>query len=277
MSSAQRRVKTATSSSKRSRNVKAEERFDPIELCRRLQLYQREQHNAHRRSHTRAEKRTVKEAYHHTPVLAAVDFARTATPELHREKDIHQLSRPVLRPCRIPDASLSPAEFVNQQEKARLRMEAAAERNQFQLTQELENALVSDKARDITRSQQRGFKGAFVAIGSQSRVTCELPTSPQDIAEARVVRDSLNRTLPQPNDRNDWAQRDECTGLGMGMVMPSIVSLGRYRTWEHRLSGSKGHGITHDPSNAAQAIDSKQLPHRASYIKLRSLFKRHRI
>ena len=187
--------------------------LDPKELSRRLELCQQKERDDRRRRQARSEPRKTPAVYHHTPVFAAVDFARTATPGLQGRKDIHKLSRLALRRCQAePDATLSPAQFVQRQEKARLKMEAAAERNQFQLTKAMEDALVLDKAREINKRQPRDFRDMLVKPVSHSGTRRNQPAGLNHVIDPDPVDlfREHNHAIHRNNKRQDWAQRDEC-------------------------------------------------------------------
>lgn len=194
---------------KRTRHVKHGHTFDPAELCAAWRSIGKKSTTLagdvmHVPSNARQSKCTII----HLCSLRSIS-ARTATPELWSKREIHKLSRPVLQPGKKPVGSLSPAQFVQQQERARLKMEAAAERNQFQLTKVLEDALISDKARNINKSQQRGFGFALLTSNPRSKTIRDPPTSPEDIVNSdlsnvgREIPPKHNYAIHQPNDRHD--------------------------------------------------------------------------
>lgn len=223
----------------------------------------------------------AKEAYHHTPLFAAVDFARTATPALRGKKDVHKLSRSALQPSKKAGGALSPLQFVQQQERAQLRMEATAERNQFQLTKVLEDALVSDKARNINKRQQRDFKNALLAPKARSTKLRDPPTSPEDAIHSdpsnldRGTSSKHQRAL-LPSDRHDWAQRDEGREVRMHGLEGEKIALPQCRDKEQESSSSKIQQAERDPAPEipGDGIVARPIPYRQSHIKLRTLFKR---
>lgn len=253
---------------RRSHLVRLGGMLDPKELCRRLELYQLEERDARRRRRARPEPHAAAPVYRHTPVFAAVDFARTATPDLRCKKDIHKLSRPALRTCQEPGESLSPTQFVQRQEKARLKMEAAAERNQFQLTKVLEDAQISDIARNINKRQQHNFHDVLMKPGTRSGQMPNPPTSPEPVIDpnsARLVREEptkQNHAVHRHNDRHDWAQRDECVRSEKGSL--PLASTLAYKQSKTRVQGPE----------RKREILAEQLSHRTSHTMLRSLFKR---
>lgn len=95
---------------------------------------------------------------------------------------------------------------------ARLKLEATADRNQFQRTAALEEAAGADQKRNVNKPQQRDFE----VLLDEELPSNLSPPSGGDCSEwdpSRVVTNGPLRqthSLPHPNDRHDWAQRDEC-------------------------------------------------------------------
>ena len=204
------------------KGVKKGEAFDPEELCRRLEKYRREEQEACRRRRARArdKKGDGSVEYRHVPQCAATSFARTATPDLRKEKEIHKLSRQVvqIQPSAVdlkhPLGNNGPTirQIVEEREMARLKMEATADRNQFQRNPALEEAARADQGRNLNKPQQRDF---VVRLSGGLPSNLRSPSG-GDISEwdlSKVKRSAPPRHihgLPNPNDRNDWVQRDDC-------------------------------------------------------------------
>ncbi|SLM35902.1 hypothetical protein LPUS_05287 [Lasallia pustulata] len=194
--------------------------FNPEELCRRLERYRLEEKETRRRRRAQAsEKKGEPAQYHHVPQCAAASFARTATPDSRKKEEIHKLSRqaiqiqqPAVEP-RLTLANNGPSvrRLVEEQEMSRLKVEASADRNQFQRTPALEEAARADHSRNLNKPQQRDF---------DIRLSLDLPSKPRppnggDISEwdpSKIESTGPSRHIharPNPNDRHDWAQRED--------------------------------------------------------------------
>ena len=196
------------------------EAFDPDELCRQLEKYRQEEKEARMRRRAQAsDKKGVPGQYHHVPQCAAASFARTATPESRKKKDIHRLARQVLQTqqAAVDSKGLLAAHgpsirrIVEGQDMARLKLEETADRNQFQCTPALEEAARADHERNLNKPPQRDFE---VSLSE------DLPSNLRrarggDISDWDPSKIETNGTsrhvagVPNPNDRHDWAQRDD--------------------------------------------------------------------
>ncbi|KAI9869421.1 MAG: hypothetical protein M1813_000210 [Trichoglossum hirsutum] len=220
---------TVTPSSGRSTHSKTHplsetrgEPVDPYELSRRLEIQDRQQKE---RANRRVHDRHSVGPYHHTPQVAAQAFQRTATQKVHGRRETHKLSRSVIDRyrknrdigSRIPGAT-SAAQLPG--DYAKSGGDSAANRNQFQWTRELENAMRVDKERNVDKGPQRDFNITFDQISSsrphKKRTTVDRPYSTGDL-DPGMKRLSLNVSAGsqrqpferQPFDRHDWTQADE--------------------------------------------------------------------
>jgi len=140
-----------------NRRAQKGEPLDPEDLTRRLKTHLAGQKlQAERR---RARDVTQKSGpYHHVPQVAASDFARTATPDTMGHRDlsqgqVHKLAQHALRlqlvgedaaPKASPSSALRQVQACDQ---ARAERAIISDRNQFQWSQELEEAARGDKYR----------------------------------------------------------------------------------------------------------------------------------
>lgn len=210
-------------SSSRKSKVKKEEPFDIDELCRRLEVQLRRQGVQEERRRQRArEKQAKQQQYHHTPQFAALDFARTATPDGFAKKDIHTLSQPVLQRHKEGQGSkaitnpgpLSASKLVHALEVARSDTGTASDRNQFSRTRTLEEAARVDRERHIDKPLQRDFENPSLTVHEETESKTE-----RSFSEGHNVWDHVDGLLPskppakaayRSEDHPDWAQRDEC-------------------------------------------------------------------
>lgn len=268
--------------------VNKSEAFDPEELCRRLEKYRQEEKEARRRRRAQAsEKKGEPAEYHHVPQCAAASFARTATPESLKKEDIHKLSRQVVstqQPAvdsRAPLAKIGPSirTVVEGHEMARLKIEAIAERNQFQRTSALEEAARADQNRNLNRPQQRDFE----VLLSEELPTKNSPPNRGDFNEWDPLRKETNGSpsqahgLPNANDRNDWAQRDESEETDRHGLRDRVTP---FSEAIRRLGGGKGRV---PPKSAVDAIGddtvddsegNKASRRKSSFLSL-PLFRKH--
>ena len=263
-------------------------------MCRRLEKYRQEEQEARRRRRAlaRDKKGAVSLEYRHVPQCAAASFARTATPELRNKKEIHKLSRQVVqiqpsavdrRPS-LGNNGPTIRRIVEEQEVARLKMEATADRNQFQRNPALEEAARADHGRDLNKPQQRDF-----VVGLSGDLPSNLRSlSVGDISgwdPSKVERSAPPRHiygLPNPNDRNDWAQRDDCVQTDRHGLREIIVPFSEV---VRRFGGGKerggGGGVSRKSQtgfagdDAADDSGVKTASRRKSSFLSRPLFRKH--
>lgn len=251
------------------RRVKNGEPFDPEELTRRLTAYVTEQKLASQR---RREARAAKEraaaiaagldpkahdvVYHHVPTVAASAFQRTATPIIVTTETVHKLSAPILKAALSPNnpvdsfehdpsfplrqkSTKRPATSLQRtvlQDQAEVEKERIRNRNQFQLTQALEEAAEVDELRDVYRVPQRTFvefahlRNAHSKGHSRPLSTGDIFSDSEDTdtAPASTSRLKSLRVKPTYDGRNDWAQEEEAK---------SPVEKVSARTVKERVSG----------------------------------------
>ena len=188
------------------------EAFNPDDLCTRLEALRRDLRQQHRRRREDAEKPRRSETYHHVPQVAARDFAKTTTPHKLRDKDIHKLSRSVLKKYKLGSGSKTsttdepPKQFSN----ARESMDVLAERNQFQRTQALESAACADKARSLAMSRPHDIP--HLLVSSNPHAGNSRSIGPAEVSELAMWDPDIECCKPliyRPEDRNDWTQRDD--------------------------------------------------------------------
>jgi len=159
------------------RDTKQPEPFDPYELYRRLEKYQRSLARAEERQKAKAAKTEKQktprapEKYRHVPKNAASQFVRTATPEfVDAHQHFHPLSRLMLRLPRLSEPQNPKTGFMTPR----------------------------DFESSVPKKQREKSGVAVVDLGSIDEVTeCSLA------AERKVI-------ARHPNDkRNDWAQRED--------------------------------------------------------------------
>ncbi|KAI9777344.1 MAG: hypothetical protein M1839_008952 [Geoglossum umbratile] len=219
------------------------EPVDPYELYRRLEIQEcREKERAarlKRRQHPVGQ-------YYHTPQVAALDFQRTATPEIHSKKATHIPSRPAIgqyqnsREIRpgvagaVPTAQQSSSLTITKPEKI-----SAANRSQFQLTRELEDDARIDRQRDSGKRPQKDFDIIFDPISSSR--PHKKNRQPNNTGDFRRYMLESSPLVPannqrQPFDRHNWTQWDERPDL-----LPDTL-----------ISKERSHSIEKEP---AQSVD----------------------
>ncbi|KAH8812505.1 hypothetical protein F5884DRAFT_311362 [Xylogone sp. PMI_703] len=246
----------------KKRRIKKGEPFDPEELSRRLEAYLAEQKKqAERRRRAReaaaannaAQNQSNKGAY--IPRVAAAAFARTATPDAMRA--VHKLSKPALQQhMEVPsldDNSTPNHHPVTNLQKTQAQDQAAVEkqllsnRNQFQWTQDMEEAAEVDADRDVYKPPQRTFETDFSYLKSFQRATSG---APRPLSTGNVMweedADSDNSKTNNNNNngstssngkprhkhldmkdmkgRNDWAQEDEPNTSDSKRTVRALVS-----------------------------------------------------
>lgn len=202
-------------------NSKHLERFDPHELYRRLEKYKEEQARAHERRKAKVVNHKTPQEYQHVPQYAAADFVNTASRDWLENQTVHPLARHVSQSLRnnkshhLKDGYTS--HYVEQQDLASQKVKATADRNQFQRTQILQNAAESDENRGIFRPPQRDFESLFVLKKQRGKIADGI--GPPGVAELDLIDEepdhpvvSKSQLNYRPDDRHDWAQRDECAG-----------------------------------------------------------------
>lgn len=190
------------------------EAFDPDELCRRLAALRQDLRESHRRHRERAEQRTKPVIYHHTPQVAARDFASTTTPHTLREKDVHKLSRSVLKKYKLgpglgPEYKASSFEDPQQHPgNTSQTIDLLAERNQFQRTPALELAARTDRARNGNQRSLQDLQTSVISSNAHVDVPQAGRFTETNAENLSNVKSAV--FTPHPDDRNDWTQRDEC-------------------------------------------------------------------
>lgn len=205
------------------------EPLDPKDLTRRLQTHLARQRLQAERQ--RARDVTQKsEPYHHVPQVAASDFARTTTPDEmgHRDlsqRQVHKLAQHALKLHLVGEdaaskASPSALRQVQVRDLARAERAIINDRNQFQWSQELEEAARSDKYRALYKIPQRTFESSTSTHLNIIKIP-QRPLSTGDVywegADFHAHDSTASHTHAHPkrvpvqvaNDRHDWAQRDE--------------------------------------------------------------------
>lgn len=191
--------------------------FDPDELCRRLAALRQDLRESHRRHREHAEQRAKPVIYHHSPQVAARDFASTTTSHTLGEKDVHKLSRSVLKKYKLgPGLSpeYKPPFFENVQQhpgNTSQTIDLLAERNQFQRTPALELAARTDRVRNRYQRSLQNLQTSGItwnAHGDILRARRSAETSARNLSEFKAA--AFKTGMPHPDDKNDWTQRDEC-------------------------------------------------------------------
>ncbi|KAI9681403.1 MAG: hypothetical protein M1817_002686 [Caeruleum heppii] len=206
--------------------VKTAEPFDINELCRRLRIQERrQQEQDEERRRRRARDECNKQKYHHTPRVAAADFARTATPDTLGKKGMHPLSHTVfdryqhngaLSPTQI-GGSLSAGQLADALEEQRLANELLGQRNQFQQPRGFEEAAQRDRERDLYKPTQRAFR---TSLFPPEPTRCSNQERSFSVGDAELLEvgagrrhSTISKPKPRPSfrweDHHDWAQRDE--------------------------------------------------------------------
>ena len=198
------------------------EHFDPDDLYRRLEKYQRELARAQEprkgSRKAKAEKPTSPQQYRHVPQFAAADFVNTASPECLEKQEIHPLSSAAIRSSKPRGARSSRdapmSHYVEKQDLALQQMMARADRNQFTRSPGMEAVAERDNERNLYKPPQRDFEplmspqetrdkpGSKLIHGAQSPALEPL----DEIAEEYIA--PMTRPL-RPEDRCDWSQTDE--------------------------------------------------------------------
>ncbi|MCJ1403394.1 hypothetical protein MMC11_006617 [Xylographa trunciseda] len=208
------------SAKKPRQTSKQGEPFDPFELYRRLEKISNDQARAHDRRLAKAEKHKIPQEYRHVPRYAAADFVNTASRNCYENPNVHPLARLVGRASKPAQSQLPTdglmSHYVDKQDRELQKMKAAADRNQFQRTQILQTAAETDESRDIYKPPQRDFQSLFSS--KQGRETPGDGIKSPFTADLDVVDEGIDvSVMPerpivyQPDDRHDWAQRDETT------------------------------------------------------------------
>jgi hypothetical protein len=216
----------------RKQRVKQGESFDPEELSRRLTAHLAEQKiKAERRREARAARAALEQAsivYHHVPTVAAAAFERTTTPDPRRQS--HKLAavsvgvkshldRPSAEDPR-PGRPVTSLQKTKAMDQALLDQEIFLNRNQFQWTQELEEAAEADMERELYKPPQRTFQSEFAHLISGNKRRSARPLSTGDAWE-KVEAPSPPpppKSKPKPvpittKDRPDWVERDDETEI----------------------------------------------------------------
>lgn len=194
------------------------EPFDPFELYRRLEKISNEQARAHERLLAKAEKHKTPQEYRHVPRYAAADFVNTASRNCYESQNMHPLARLIGRGSKPAESQLPTdglmSHYVEKQDWDLQRMKATAERNQFQRTRILQTAAETDESREIYKPPQRDFESLFSS--KQARECIGDGIKSPLVADLDMVEEGTDvSTVPkkpvvyQPDDRHDWAQRDE--------------------------------------------------------------------
>ncbi|TVY85244.1 hypothetical protein LSUE1_G000129 [Lachnellula suecica] len=201
------------------RRVKQGEPFDPEELSRRLTAHLAEQKiKAERRREARAAKAAAAQqngVYHHVPKVAAMAFERTTTPDTMRQ--VHKLAVPGLKThlelLQEEEFSRHPASKLQEtqaKDQAMIERELLRNRNQFQWTREMEEAVEVDIKRDLYKPPQRTFIKEFEHLRGTKAANAPRPMSTGDVfsdEEVPISPKAKQKPVYDGNDRNDWAQR----------------------------------------------------------------------
>jgi hypothetical protein len=203
------------------RKVKHGAPFDPEDLSKRLNIHlEKQKIQAEKRRDTRAARvAATQQDYRHIPAVAAASFNRTATPDALRQ--VHKLAQPAVK-VHLENSSYSDPSprFATVLQKTQAKDHAMAERNllgnrnQFQLTRDMEKTLVVDLDRDVYTLPQRTFQPdtSQIRILHATRVPRPLSTGDMFSSEEEDSEAAVKPTLKplfDTNDRHDWAQRDE--------------------------------------------------------------------
>lgn len=247
--------------------------IDAEDLSRRLNLHLAEQkERAETQRRNRAAKAAAQQAqYRHVPTVAALSFERTMTPDVMRNSPKpaqHPVMRAHLEALKIDNspvldrggAQVTSLMATQARDRETLDRQMLASRNQFQWSQDLENANEADMDRDLFRPPQRTFE-EFAYLKGRTKTTTGLrPMSTGDvvwedgtgIATLKPKAKPLQaRVLNERNDRHDWAQRDD-----EREKKPSPVLRKRDSNWI--LSGIKS--MKHDRGAERSAENSDTSP-----------------
>ncbi|TVY31176.1 hypothetical protein LHYA1_G000128 [Lachnellula hyalina] len=208
------------------RRAKPGEPFDAEDLSRRLTAHLAEQKiKVERRREARASKVTESNGgYHHVPKVAASAFERTATP-VGNTRQMHKLSQPILkahlehpREKHIPGHPSIKLKETQAMDQAMIERELLRNRNPFQWTHDMEEALEVDVGRDLYKPPQRTFNIPEFAHLRGTKVSNALrPLSMGDVfsdKEVPIAPRARQKSAFEASDRNDWAQRDEESEIG---------------------------------------------------------------
>ena len=214
------------------------EAFDPDELCRRLEVLRRDLRESQRRRREPAVKHVETELYHHTPQVAARDFANTTTPHSLKDKDIHKLSRSVLKKYKHGPEYKAPTADDLQQHLGRVNhdMEVLAERNQFQRTPALESAARIDRTRNGNNVTLQNLSNPNPSSNSHVDILQPSRLDEENVGIMSNIDTAFYKTLTHhPENRNDWTQRDECEEIDKRVLKYLTAPLFR-RTAKNNIS-----------------------------------------
>lgn len=198
------------------RRSKKDQPFDPDELSRRLTTYLIDQkQRAERRRIERAAKLAAEQediVYHHIPTVAATAFARTATPDTHRQ--VHKLSKPALKQNQeaFQTDQLTNLQKMQALDQAIIDRNVLGHRNQFQWSHDMVEAAEVDIHRGVYEPPRRTFATQFAHLDLRSRrdKEAERPLSLGDVwEEDSPTMKTRNRPRPDFEGRNDWSQQDD--------------------------------------------------------------------
>ena len=193
------------------------EEFDPADLCRRLNSILQEERQARNSRRERVIKNSCLTSYHHVPQVAAKDFATTTAQDPLGKKDIHKLSRSVVKSYKLGSnvgaSKSSGIRASHYREPSRPSMDILADRNQFQRSRAFEAAALRDRARAIVKSEP------ILDVGQPSILTHQAIHGWNSEGIADIDKANLEasfsklsvKSLLDRNDRHDWTQRDECS------------------------------------------------------------------
>jgi len=210
------------------RRVKQGEPFDPEELSRRLTAHLAEQKiKAERRREARAARAAAAQqngVYHHVPKVAALAFERTATP-VDTTRQMHKLSQPVLKAQlellhedHVTGHPTTKLQETQAKDQAMIERELLRNRNQFQWTRDLEDAVEVDFGRDLYKPPQRTFNiPEFAHLRGTKASNAPRPLSTGDVfsdEEVQITPRAKQKPAFDAIDRTDWAQRDDEGEIG---------------------------------------------------------------
>lgn len=202
--------------------------INPEELTRRLAAHVAD---LKRQNERRAQRAVVLRhgPYHHVPRVAATDFARTATPDgMGRIKGskgkVHKLAQPALKHYLCGDShglsGMTGWRSAQSVDNLRTASALVRERNQFQMTADLECAAQLDRMRGLNTAQQRAFDSDILHMRRCQECARNLPLSMADVKweqgafhgqSAPLYSDLRLKVQPvhRPLDRHDWVQQDD--------------------------------------------------------------------
>ncbi|EPE32616.1 hypothetical protein GLAREA_07750 [Glarea lozoyensis ATCC 20868] len=204
--------------------------LDAEDLSRRLNQHLDEQKaRALKRREIQIQKeREAAGIYHHIPSVAADSFQRTATPDALGTYKVHKLAAPAVKLAFV-EPKLEPGHAgpttllkINQmRDQMSVEREMIRNRNQFQWTHGMEEALVSELDRDLYRPPQRTFQHETSHVRITHSKRAARPLSTGDIfteeegeveVRAKPVKLRGKAAAEVAKDRHDWAQRDDEVG-----------------------------------------------------------------